>query len=234
MHRGARPLHDSPRPRGPSVGLDGDPGVEGGVERVAAHRPRLRDRAHRRARDPASPAHLRDGRAGAPVLSDGADGRRGYVPPADVRDRRARLRDRPDRHAQRIALVTLTDRLVSSAAALELLPPTPLGAGERARLERVAADCAEIRRALDGVLVAPSEPAADGGSPARGGSGIVPVLGELEHVAGLMRQALGPDGAVVDVPPAGATGLFVPDALTNPAYVRYALKGTLAVMICYV
>ena len=138
------------------------------------------------------------------------------------------------RHAQRSALVTLADRLVSSAAALELLPPTPLGAGERARLERVAADCAEIRRALDGVLVAPSEPAADGGSPARGGSGIVPVLGELEHVAGLMRQALGPDGAVVDVPPAGATGLFVPDALTNPAYVRYALKGTLAVMICYV
>src|SRR5207249_3558114 len=65
-------------------------------------------------------------------------------------------------------------------------------------------------------------------------AGIVPVLGELEHVAGLMRQALGPDGAVVDVPPAGATGLFVPDALTNPAYVRYALKGTLAVMICYV
>src|SRR6059058_1121466 len=65
------------------------------------------------------------------------------------------------RHPQQSALITLLDRLVTSAAALDLLPRTAPDADERARLERVAGSCAEVRRALaDGRMLEPARPVA--------------------------------------------------------------------------
>src|SRR5207244_12849469 len=80
-----------------------------------------------------------------------------------------------------------------------------------------------------------SEPArpVDRPPPRGGGSAVFPVLVELEHVVDLMQQALGPDGVVGEVAASEPGRLVVPDAFTNPSYVRYALKGALAVMICY-
>jgi multidrug resistance protein MdtO len=134
------------------------------------------------------------------------------------------------RHPQRSALITLVDRLVTNAAALELLPRSAPAPDEHARLERVAESCAEVRRALEAGMIRPSIRSPEPSSAGDGGSPVSPVLGELEHLVDLMRQALEPEGFAAPSEPAR---LFVPDAFTNPNYVRYALKGALAVMICY-
>jgi len=140
------------------------------------------------------------------------------------------------RHAQYSALITLVDRLVTTAAALELLSTTPLRADERERLQRVAADCGRLRRVLEERRVAERTPPREGGQPpAGGGSARLPAIVELEHAVDLLQQALGPGVVATESSSDAERGrLFVPDAFTNPEYVHYALKGALAVMVCYV
>src|SRR5262245_48010001 len=139
------------------------------------------------------------------------------------------------RHGQQSALITLADRLVTAAAAFELTAPVPLGPAERARLQRIADECSRVRRALE-TGRAP-EPAPPRGAEPGGGdrSSAQPALAELEHVVDLLRSALETEDVPAEAAPlAEPRRLFVPDAFTNPEYLRYALKGSLAVMICYV
>ena len=139
------------------------------------------------------------------------------------------------RHGQQSTLITLADRLVTAAAALELTAPAPLRPAERARLQRIADECGRVRRAL--ATGRPPEPAPPRTATPGGGDGSAaqPALAELEHVVDLLRSALETEDVPAEVAPlAEPRRLFVPDAFTNPEYRRYALKGSLAVLICYV
>ena len=138
------------------------------------------------------------------------------------------------RHGQQSALITLADRLVTATGALEITARSPPRPAERVRLQRVVDECGRIRRALaTGQVPEPAPSRSE--APAGAGAASLPALVELEHVVDLLRNALETEDVPAEAAvPSGPRPLFVPDAFTNPEYVRYALKGSLAVMICYV
>ena len=129
------------------------------------------------------------------------------------------------RHERLAAIITLVDRLATAARALELRGPAATEA-EAARLSRAAEGCRQMRQAFQQLrrpepgqwMVLATEP-----------GGTVPPLADIERTL---------DELVLAVPgsepgPASRPGLFIPDAFENPEYVRFATKGTISAMICY-
>ena len=123
------------------------------------------------------------------------------------------------------AMITLVDRLVASARALELLAGSG-GEADRPRLAAAAEGCQRVRKAFD----ERRRPEPDEWVVlASGDASSLAPLADIEHT--LDEIALAVPGAGAG--PAARPGLFVPDAFENPDYVRFALKGTLAALICY-
>jgi multidrug resistance protein MdtO len=132
------------------------------------------------------------------------------------------------RHETLAATITLVDRLVTDASALRLLlVSSSSNAPIRESLVRVADGCARARYAL-GERRAP--PPLEGPIPSA--STLAPLADmerTLEQLSMIAR--IEPPG-----PAAKASGprLLLPDATTNPEYVRFAIKGALAALICYI
>jgi multidrug resistance protein MdtO len=128
---------------------------------------------------------------------------------------------------ERMAKIHLLMRLVDSAA---LLADTPVrrSSEEQARLLDLAAECERY-----------AESVATGGKPLplrvgrtelRARSALTPVIDEIER---LVRELPAAEALVVNEPRATG-GWWAADALSNRDYAHFAVKVTLAAMLCYV
>jgi multidrug resistance protein MdtO len=129
---------------------------------------------------------------------------------------------------ERVAKIQLVARLVDSAALLADLAAVP-SVEEQARLSHLAAECERFAKAVAaGDRSVPGFLVGNGSDEAP--SKLAPVIAELERV---MRELPVAEGAAIDEP--GKVGsVFVPDAFSNRRYAQFALKVTLAAMLCYV
>jgi multidrug resistance protein MdtO len=135
------------------------------------------------------------------------------------------------------ALITLIDQLVTAAAALEATGPAAPSEDTRRRLEWVTMACARTARALASPSAPwPEEISRAGPTSAAARAESVPALAAVERtlrdIAFAMPRRAEPDSRRAAPEPAAKASLLVPDALSNPEYVHFAIRGGLACLIC--
>src|SRR5262245_49653536 len=132
-------------------------------------------------------------------------------------------------HAERTARILLLGRLMESAALLASMA-FERSPGQQARLARVGAACEQFAAAVssrtEGRIALPPA-VTDDDTPA---SALTPVVAELERVILELTVVEHPGSDQ----PSGQKHLLLPDAFTNPVHAQFALKATLAGMLCYV
>ena len=141
-------------------------------------------------------------------------------------------RERRDKLA---AIVTLTDRLVTATVSLEALTPFSSEGMSRERLLNVANSCERTRLAFKEMrFPSPGKwPELAAGETSDTPSPLADMESTLDQIALAV-----PDGKVSSAGSAAVSsqkpGLFLPDAFTNPDYLHFAIKSSLAALICYV
>ena len=134
------------------------------------------------------------------------------------------------------AIITLVDRLVTSAAGAGSARQSPGRWIRHERLLNVADGCDLTRRAFEEMRL--PRPTSGWRSPTEQNdfgplSPLIDIERTLDQIALAVprySEELSQSGAA----PAEKRSLFLPDAFDNPEYVRFAIKGTLAALICYV
>jgi multidrug resistance protein MdtO len=137
------------------------------------------------------------------------------------------------RHEELAAIITLVDRLVTDAAALQTLASSsPADAATQASLLRVGDACELVRKAFaERRRPAPRDWAALS-APAATSTRWPPLAdmeGALDQIA-LAVRIQEPAERREEARP----GLLLPDAFTNPEYVQFAVRGAAACLICYI
>ena len=138
----------------------------------------------------------------------------------------------PTRRAQRSALISLAGRLIGLAADLERIPPQP-DDDEAIRLRALSEKLGTIRTELRKSGSISASPAVVEWRP----SSRFPMLHEMERLVGLIPEVFQRDATVNphQNPPEREwwRTQFLPDALENPEYQRFAFAGCLAATVCY-
>jgi multidrug resistance protein MdtO len=138
--------------------------------------------------------------------------------------------------AQRTAMIALTGHLIELAA--ELVRTAPLPTDEDvSRLRRVSEKIGRLRRRLCQDTMNDIPPAVLVRHP----SATVPVLGGIERTVELLidlfhrfHRAQSADGSSRELGLPSQHRLIVPDAFSNPEYLRFAFAGCAAASLCYV
>jgi len=135
-----------------------------------------------------------------------------------------------ERHEGLSAIITLTDRLVTSALALETI--SDLSPGLHERLLKVADSCDAMRRAFNELRLPDDWVALADEKNALPPFPLLDIEQTLDQIA-LAVPRYSEELSRSDAAPAEKRSFFLPDAFDNPEYVRFAIKGTLAAFICY-
>jgi multidrug resistance protein MdtO len=135
--------------------------------------------------------------------------------------------------SQMNGVVALVGGLVDVAATLTQFRFAPSGTDQKP-FRDLAATVATIRTDLLQRRIPASIQFHPGDEP----SHAVPLLREMENIVTLIPQAFAGSRSIDEYLPASGDiagpKLFVPDALTNPEHLRFALKGCLAASLCYI
>src|SRR5258706_1914687 len=137
------------------------------------------------------------------------------------------------------ALIGTLNRIIEAASMLGAVRGALDPPQDRTRMALLRCALDDLCRSLDGDLSSYRSPLKPGASASNGAGPLALILDEIErHVAEIAMQlrqfatATSPSAASGESRPPRLP--FVSDALTNPVYLQFGLKRTLAAMLCYI